>query len=125
MPTHVFADIIRPRLHTAVHRPLPPDVLDAYLRPWAGQAGQERWVDQVVSVSHTDTTEVVDRLDQLAAPTLVLWGEHDTWLTPDVGRRLAAAIPAARLRTVPAAGHFLPEDAPDAVADALLQHLAV
>jgi pimeloyl-ACP methyl ester carboxylesterase len=125
MPTHVFADIIRPRLHTAVHRPLPPDVLDEYLRPWAGQAGQERWVDQVVSVSHTDTAEVVDRLDQLAAPTLVLWGEHDTWLTPDVGRRLAAAIAAARLRTVPAAGHFLPEDAPDAVADALLQHLAL
>jgi pimeloyl-ACP methyl ester carboxylesterase len=61
----------------------------------------------------------------LRAPTLVLWGEHDTWLTPDVGHRLAGAIPAARLHTVPAAGHFLPEDAPDAVADALLQHLAV
>jgi pimeloyl-ACP methyl ester carboxylesterase len=85
---------------------------------------QQRWVDQVASVSHTDTAEVVDRLDQLRAPTLVLWGEHDTWLTPDVGHRLAAAIPDARLRIVPAAGHFLPEDAPDAVADAILQHLA-
>lgn len=124
MPTQVFDDIIRPRLHSAVDRGLPPDVLDEYLRPWAGRAGQERWVDQVVGVSHTDTAEVVERLDRLRVPTLVLWGEQDTWLTPDVGHRLAAAIPGAHLRIVPAAGHFLPEDAPDVVADAILRHLA-
>jgi len=124
MPTHVFADIIRPRLRSAVHRPLPSDVLEEYLRPWAGRAGQERWVDQVVAVRHADTAEAVARLDRMRTPTLVLWGERDAWLTPDVGRRLAAAIPGARLHVVPEAGHFLPEDAPDAVAAALLRHLA-
>jgi pimeloyl-ACP methyl ester carboxylesterase len=124
MPTHVFADIVRARLHTAVHKSLSPDVLAEYLRPWTGEAGQQRWIDQVVSVSHTDTTEAVRRLDEIRAPTLVLWGEHDTWLDPAVGDRLAAAIPGAHLRTVPGAGHFLPEDAPDAIADALQELLS-
>lgn len=124
MPAHVFTDIVRARFHTATHRPLPPDALAEYLRPWTGAAGQQRWIDQVVSVSHTDTTEAVQRLGEIRVPTLVLWGEHDTWLSPSVGERLAAAIPGAQMRTVPAGGHFLPEDAPDAVAEALQEHLA-
>ncbi|MQA01991.1 MAG: alpha/beta fold hydrolase [Streptosporangiales bacterium] len=124
MPTHVFGDIVEARLRTATHRQLPHDTLREYLRPWAGEAGQQRWIDQVASVSHTDTTDAVRRLDQVRVPTLVLWGENDGWLAPAVGDRLAAAIPGARRQTVPAAGHFLPEDAPDAVADALREFLA-
>lgn len=124
MPTYVFHDIVEARLRTATHRELAADDLREYLRPWAGEAGQHRWVDQVESVGYQDTREAVARLDQVTAPTLVLWGERDGWLTPDVGDRLAAAVPGARRRTVPDAGHFLPEDAPRAVADALLEFLA-
>lgn len=123
MPTHVFGDIIAARLRTATQRQLAPDTLREYLRPWAGGPGQQRWIDQVLSVSHTDTTDAVRRLDQVRAPTLVLWGADDGWLTPAVGDRLAAAIPGARRQTVPAAGHFLPEDAPDTVAAALREFL--
>jgi pimeloyl-ACP methyl ester carboxylesterase len=123
MPPHVFADIIAPRIRTAVHRPMSEDVLNAYLAPWAGAAGQQRWIDQVVAVTFEDTREAVARLDEIAAPTLVLWGEHDEWLPIAMGERLAAAIPRAELRTITAAGHFLPEDNPEAVADALLTFL--
>lgn len=123
MPPHVFADIVEPRLRTAVHQELPAGVLEEYLRPWRGEAGQARWVHQAASVDHADTAPAVDRLDRVTAPTLVLWGEHDGWLEPAVGHRLAAAIPSARMTTVPGGGHFLPEDAPKAVAAALVDHL--
>ena len=49
----------------------------------------------------------------------MIWGEEDAWLAPEFGRRLVEAIPAARLTTVPNAGHFVPEDRPDDVARAL------
>ncbi|WP_199429633.1 alpha/beta fold hydrolase [Qaidamihabitans albus] len=123
MPPHVFGDIIAARLRTATHRPMSGAVASAYLAPWAGPTGQQRWVDQVAGVSFEDTREVVTRLDRITVPTLVLWGERDQWLPPTTGDRLAAAIPAARKVTVPGAGHFVAEDNPGDTADALLRFL--
>lgn len=123
MPTHIFNDIIAARLRTAVHRPMDDSTADAYLASWAGQAGQERWLDQVSSVTFGDTIDVVDQLDRISIPTLVLWGENDEWLDPATGDELTAAIPGAQRVTIPDAGHFLTEDNPEDVADALLRFL--
>ncbi|WP_454854154.1 alpha/beta fold hydrolase [Promicromonospora soli] len=96
----------------------------AYLAPWAGHAGQQRWIDQVGAVSFEDTREVMARLGEITAPTLVLWGDQDRWLDLTTADRLAAAIPGAVRETVPGAGHFAAEDNPRAVAEALLRFLA-
>ena len=45
-----------------------------------------------------------DELGQLAMPTLVVWGEHETLGDVSVGQALAASIPQARLQ-VPPTGH--------------------
>ena len=123
MPNDAFADLISGRLASATSRPMAPEIQASYLEPWAGPAGQGRWVDQVTSIGFHDTEEPVTRLDQIAVPTLVLWGEQDTWLTPAVGDRLAASIPGATRKTIAAAGHFLPEDAPEETADAILSFM--
>ncbi|MFI0355821.1 alpha/beta fold hydrolase [Actinomadura sp. 9N407] len=124
MPPHVFADIIAARLRTATHREMAAADAHAYLAPWAGAAGQGRWVDQVAGVTDDDTREVAARLGEIGVPALVLWGERDQWLDPATGDRLAAAIPGARRTRIAGAGHFLPEDAPRATADALSAFLA-
>ncbi|WP_043262771.1 alpha/beta hydrolase [Streptomyces sp. CT34] len=123
MPTDVFGDLIATRLRTATHHPMPVSTANAYLAPWTGDDGRQRWMDQVVAVSSEDTRDVVARLKHIVAPTLVLWGEQDQWLPPDTADRLAAAIPGARRQTISAAGHFLPEDNPQDTADALLRFL--
>lgn len=123
MPSHVFADITAARMRTATHQPMTDEVVQGYLEPWAGPNGQQRWIDQVTSIDHEDMREVVARLDRIAAETMVLWGANDTWLAPATGRRLAAAIPGARMRTIPGAGHFLPEDCPEDTANALMEHV--
>ncbi len=46
----------------------------------------------------------------IAAPTLVLHGEQDPLLRFSAARDIAAAIPGARLRTLPGVGHFLARD---------------
>ncbi|UYB38169.1 alpha/beta hydrolase [Streptomyces sp. Je 1-4] len=121
MPPDIFGDVIAARFRTATHRPMSDDVAHAYLSPWAGAAGQQRWIDQVTAVSFEDTREVVDRLDKITAPTLVVWGEQDLWLEPATGDRLASSIPGAHQATVPEAGHFVAEDNPHDTADALLR----
>jgi pimeloyl-ACP methyl ester carboxylesterase len=45
------------------------------------------------------------KLPTIAAPTLVVWGEHDHICNPRIGRQIAAAVPGARLVTIRGAGH--------------------
>ena len=58
------------------------------------------------------------RLGELRMPAAVVAGERDAKFTA-LGRRLAAALPDAELIIVPGAGHGLPREAPQAVADAI------
>ncbi len=46
-----------------------------------------------------------DCLPRIAAPTLVVWGEHDTLCPPVIGRRIVESIPGSRLVTIPGGGH--------------------
>jgi pimeloyl-ACP methyl ester carboxylesterase len=43
-------------------------------------------------------------------------GAEDEWISPEMGADSHALIPHSQLQLVPAAGHFLQQDAPDAVA---------
>lgn len=51
-------------------------------------------------------------LAQVAAPTLILWGEEDRVIPLDHARRIEAAIPDARLITYPGVGHAPQEEIP-------------
>lgn len=57
------------------------------------------------------------RLSQINGPCTVMTGTADRIVEPTVSRDLAAAIPGARLVTVPGAGHLLPFDHPGEVAE--------
>ncbi|HET9071146.1 MAG TPA: alpha/beta hydrolase [Acidimicrobiales bacterium] len=58
-------------------------------------------------------------LPGIACPAEVVVGAADRVVTPVAARRLAAAIPAARLVELPGVGHLLPHDAPHALARAV------
>jgi pimeloyl-ACP methyl ester carboxylesterase len=61
-------------------------------------------------------------LGRVSVPTLVIVAGEDL-LTPD-GEEIAESIPGARLVIVPEAGHAVGLEAPEAVNDAVLEHLA-
>ena len=63
--------------------------------------------------------DAVDRLAQLTTPALVLHGSEDRMIPVSNGRRLAEAIPQARLQILEGAGHLYPTDAPEADRDVL------
>jgi pimeloyl-ACP methyl ester carboxylesterase len=55
-----------------------------------------------------DGFDVRERLSEIRVPTIVLHGSEDAVFPPDVGRRLAAALPTAEFRLVEGAAHGLP-----------------
>lgn len=69
----------------------------------------------------TGDREIADELNRITAPTLAITGELDPGSTPEMTRRLVAAIPGACERIVAGARHMLPVQAPDVLADELMQ----
>jgi len=121
MPGHVFERITAGHLRTAVHRPLGDEAFAAYHGRWTGKAGQAAYLQKVACFDENDTRELEPLLPGIDVPVGIVWGEHDRWLDPAVARRLAELIPGAELVMIEDAGHFAMEDAPDAVAQALLE----
>lgn len=119
VPEHIHRQMIAAHLRTAIAREMSDAELEPYLRPWLGPTGQAAYYRQVAQFDERYTREIEPRYGEIDKPTLVLWGEEDGWLDPEFGRRLAETIPEAQLATVAGAGHFLPEDRPGEVADAL------
>ena len=60
-------------------------------------------------------------LHRIDIPTLLLWGEQDRIVTPQYGEAFRAAIPGARMRVIPNAGHFPHWEQPEAFAEAVAQ----
>lgn len=58
------------------------------------------------------------RLDRV--PTLVVWGEDDRWVKPEVARRLRAELPSARWAIIAGAGHAPMETHPAETASAVI-----
>jgi pimeloyl-ACP methyl ester carboxylesterase len=64
------------------------------------------------------------RLNKIAAPTLILWGENDRFFPRSVGEGLHRVIPGSRLILIPHAGHLPMWEQPDLVNRVLLEFLA-
>jgi pimeloyl-ACP methyl ester carboxylesterase len=64
-----------------------------------------------------------ERLSEIRVPTLVVVGENEFPMLLDEAERLASEIPNARKVVIPEAGHAVPIEQPQAVADAILRFL--
>ena len=93
---------------------------NARLKELAGQ----RMLETRPSVLHGDllacnSFDVAAGTDKIAAPTLLIFGEHDRMVSPRNGQNLRDQIPGARLELVPDAGHMVMLEQPDGVATLL------
>ena len=61
----------------------------------------------------------IERLRSVRVPTLVIHGDADPLVPVDNGRRVAAAIPGARLLEIPGMGHDVPKRVWPEVVDAI------
>ena len=71
--------------------------------------------------SRPDSTAI---LGEIRCPTLVVVGQEDAITPPEAMRRMAEAIPGARLVEIPAAGHLSPMEQPSRVNAAIEAFLA-
>jgi pimeloyl-ACP methyl ester carboxylesterase len=119
LPAVIHEAVVGAYLRGAFHRPLEDEDLAAYVLPWLGAEGQDAFYRQIAQADQRYTDEIEPLYGSIGAPVLILWGEEDEWIPVERGRQLHAMIPGSELELVPGAGHFLQDDAPDAVAEHL------
>ena len=123
LPPALHEALVREYVGSASSPGLHPAVLDRLVRPWLGELGQAAFYRQIAQADQRYTDEVQKRYGEIRIPTLICWGQEDTWIPPAKEDELAARIPGARLEPVPGAGHLVQEDAPAELTAALLTFL--
>lgn len=125
LPPYIHAAILAAYIAGAAFRTLSRDELQLYADPWIGPTGQAAFYRQIAQMDQRYTDEIETRYGEIRCPVTILWGEQDSWIPLERGRELAARMPGASLRTVPAAGHLVQEDAPEAIVAELLGALSM
>lgn len=92
-------------------------LVTAALRPGALTAGLNYYRANIQRVLHRAP------LPQVQTPTLVVWGERDPALGTSLLSGLDTVTTSLRIVRLPGIGHWVATEAPDALTDAVLQHV--
>jgi pimeloyl-ACP methyl ester carboxylesterase len=118
-----FEEIIGPQFPLYVHPSRANDAgLKADYLAMCRDVGPEGYVRQQKAImARVDSRPL---LPAIRCPTLVLVGEQDAATPPALSEEMAAAIPGARLVTIPTCGHLSTMEQPEAVTRELLAWLS-
>jgi pimeloyl-ACP methyl ester carboxylesterase len=106
-------------------RPVPDDIMDAWLAPSLGSAEIRRDLLKYLRTTRFgEYLQVAAKLGTFQGPALVLWAPEGRMMRPENGSRLAQALPRGRLVEVPDSFTLIPEDQPRACATAIRSFVA-
>jgi len=104
-----------------------PERLDAltalYARPGAFRASIAWYRAGAGALAHSLAERPPAPLDRVAVPTTVLWPEHDPLFPQAWSDRIDEFFADAELRRLDGVGHFVPVEAPEAMAGAIRDRL--
>ncbi len=115
------APLMRELLERSVAGPdkMPDHLVARYMAPYVGQDGLNHLLTLARAVDGEDMLDV--DLGQIDCPTMIVWGDQDRFLSPKMADRIADTIPGSRLVRLPGTGRLVPEEAPDTLANMILE----
>ncbi len=93
--------------------------VEHYLRPFTSDEGTDVLMHHLEALDSRETKSFEPRLKDIVAPTSVVWGTEDPFLPREIAERLQASIPHATLDYIPNVRHFVPEEAPERLAQSI------
>lgn len=111
----------RTLLRGLVHNSALDDVqMSAFKRDYSSRAGKERlWQSLSWGTPEEMFAAYPEILKRIAAPTLLIHGQHDPYIPLEHAHRMDEDIPDSELVIIERGAHFLPIDTPQEVAAAL------
>jgi pimeloyl-ACP methyl ester carboxylesterase len=90
------------------------ETVRAYARPLYDPGGRQALVKTAQGIIPTNLSTLIARYRTIHQPTLLIWCSQDRVVPPWVGRRLARALPHAKLSLLRGCGHVPQEEVPAA-----------
>lgn len=113
MPDYIHAAVVEAYVRTAAHKPLAEETIKGILNPWLGISGKAAFYRQIAQADEHFTDEIQPHYENIQIPTLIVWGEKDTWIPVDKGEKLHELINGSQLYKIPDTGHLVIEERPD------------
>jgi pimeloyl-ACP methyl ester carboxylesterase len=105
-------------------RPIPQQLLDAWLRPLQSSRGVRRDLTKFIQTStREDMLAAAERLRSFDRPALVVWAPEDRVNPPAHGQRWADLLPQGRLLEIPDSYTLMPLDQPGELARAIREFI--
>jgi pimeloyl-ACP methyl ester carboxylesterase len=99
-------------------RPLEREASDSYVRPAMTNAGVRRDAAKFIkAASPRYTLAAAEKLGRFERPVLITWAAEDKFFPLELGERLTARFPNARLEVIEDSRTFVPEDRPERLAE--------
>ena len=94
---------------------MPRTLILRYLAPFVGREG----VGHLMHLERAVNDHVLDGVEwaQVAVPALVIRGDADRWVKPDVAAALASRLAQAEFVQIPEVGRLIPEEDPNLLAE--------
>lgn len=100
-----------------------PALANMVVEPWRGEEGKRAFFRNLRRLNPEYTLAIADELKHLPHQALIVWGRHDPFQKPEYAEKLRATLPNARLEWIDAS-HWLTEERPEEVAEAIGNFLA-
>ena len=98
-------------------REIPDEVTAAWVEPARTDARVRGDLATFLrAIDKSITRDAAERLPTLTIPSIVAWGQDDRFFSRELGQRLAATLPNARLEPIANSRTFVSEDEPEALA---------
>ena len=105
-------------------RPIPNEIVDAWLRPLQTQRGVRRDLTKYVqTLDKGDMLAAAEHLRHFDRPALVVWAPEDRVNPREHGRRFAELLPHGQLIEIADSYTLIPEDQPGELARAIRQFI--
>ncbi|MGB8933273.1 MAG: alpha/beta hydrolase [Anaeromyxobacteraceae bacterium] len=97
-----------------------PALMRALRSPLQTLPGRRAAIHFARDLDSAELTSIAPDLSRLSIPVQVVWGDADRYLPRATPERLLASFPGAKLHRIQTAGHLVPIDEPERLAEILL-----
>lgn len=113
------ATLLGPILERSVAKPaaMPAALVGRYAAPFVGRDGVRHLMQLESAINDQALADVV--WEKIAAPALVVRGDADSWVAPDIAAKVFSQLPHSELRILPGVARLAPEDAPVVLSELL------
>lgn len=97
--------------------------LDRYVEAWSQPGALTGMIDYYRAIPLRTPSRALAAMTQIAAPTLVIWGERDPYLGSELAEPEPRWVPDVRVERISDASHWVQHEAPERVNELLIEFL--